>query len=1811
MRFAIGRIAVLSLLVTALLLSAAAQSNPGPSGPDEFGAGQTVGVEHIDLATLNVTHDFPVFSKPGRGLSLNIHISHNSSLFAFNDNLGWQDELQNLTGYVTYSTPASKSSAITFVDDYGVSHPFSFNGSTYVANDGTGMTLTLNFTGPSVVTAENGAKFTVPTIPVGGSMTPGGIRQDANGNEITVTANGVTDTLGIQYPVSNPFNNNLINTSGGSSESASSYTPLPSTSFSYKDSTGAPRTATIAYGVFPFGYSQTQFLGSVPLPYNNAPCGTAWTPTAIQFVNLPQSITLANGQSYQIQYEQTTGSGMTFFYGNGSSSSYNGPYVTGRISKVTLPSGGIITYAYNAAGTDSCDGGVDYLVRTINGSQWTYSRKVTVSSGGQQVTTTVTDPNGTSTSYTFASQGLLNAAVYRLTSQSILGAGSTPTESVEICYNGASRPCASQISTPAIVSSRDVYTSYNSSAESRVTSTYVGKLYVPTERDEYDYGASAPSRKTIYQYHTLNGLQTNLVSSIVVEDGQGNSYSQTTIGYDESTPSPTSNVPQHVAITGQRGNLTSISRWSSTDSQWLVTSYKYDDTGDLQSSTDPTTTEVTTYSYADSWGSDASGCPVSGESLAFATSITDALGHVTRMTYDPCWGDQLSVKGPNDILNGRQGTLLGYDSVNNSLNASYPDGGETSISYNGYSLPLTKTTTTIASPNPSVVSTTVLDPLGRVSSSALTSDPYGAITTLYGYDPVHDSQPIRTSDPYRTSSDATYGHWATTSFDSLGRTISSCSPTSNGPSTCAQWVYNQNAVDSYDAAGHHSQYVLDGLGRTVKVFEPDANNNPTIETDYTYDPLDNVVRIDQWGGARGNSSDHVRRFAYDSLSRLVAEYSPEHTFVQPSPVAGYTQYPASLTCVPGGPWSTCYGYDHDNNLINRTDNRGTVTSLHYDKLNRVVSKTYQNDPSGTLSACFLYDVSPPGYSDPNPILALTAEWTQTGACPTSPSGPPTGAQTVRIVSSHDAMGRILGESQCPFAPCASLYPFAYTFDLAGDRTGSNNGLSGANAFSLNSAYDAAGRLGAVTSSWNDSTHPAILFQANASTASSFGVPYGPLGLSNAQYGVSSSTQSASVIRTLGYDIAGRLTNDSAVGSVLGATNAPYTGSVTISGTEGSYTRCQRGSCGQVWYVGTVSIPVGSFTASTNFGAGSTTSTLASSLAAALNTAGSPVTATASGSVVAITSKGGSLALSAVETGQCTCFAATASGASLTQYGQPNAASLYSYTVPSGGYGYNNNILSHSDSVTGQWSFGYDNMNRITSASATAGMYQGLGLAWTYDAFGNRLAQTPSGSSLTPVPPASWASFSTSNQVVSANSISTGFYYDAIGDVVNDGSNRYAFDAEGHLCAVYNSNTGSITGYAYDAEGRRVAKGTLSTLACNSGSFVLSRKYLLGPLGKQVTELDSGSNWIHSNVFNTETMIATYDAYGLHFHFSDPLGSRRIQVSAAANSTVTTDEGCASLPYGDGQSCTGSGSDSTEHHFTGKERDAESGNDYFGARYYASATGRFVSPDPSQLYYADPRNPQSLNLYSYALNNPLKNTDPTGMYCYYGATDGPEADDDEKDRTQFDYHSNEAECTKKDENGNQGQWIDDWGTHYEMGLGGVDDDDRQENYMMAPSLPQGVVGAPPLETANVSIDPDEQRIDALVQGIATDTASMPWLCNAAITVRGQLPRVKLPMGLKTPNVAIGASLDKNGLQPSDRVVANEAADGTQVNLTTNGKKVGYQISVPIPDTPFRGTLSTGNNQATVGLSRSLQFGKNAVSVGGSLTFGYLGDPRCRN
>jgi RHS repeat-associated protein len=121
-----------------------------------------------------------------------------------------------------------------------------------------------------------------------------------------------------------------------------------------------------------------------------------------------------------------------------------------------------------------------------------------------------------------------------------------------------------------------------------------------------------------------------------------------------------------------------------------------------------------------------------------------------------------------------------------------------------------------------------------------------------------------------------------------------------------------------------------------------------------------------------------------------------------------------------------------------------------------------------------------------------------------------------------------------------------------------------------------------------------------------------------------------------------------------------------------------------------------------------------------------------------------------------------------------------------------------------------------------------------------------------------------------------------------------------------------------------------------------------------------------------------------FYHGDQIGSARL-VTAAGGWPISTD---TFFPFGEELAPP---SDPNHYKFTGKERDPESGNDYFGARFYSSSWGRFMSPDWSAreepVPYAKLDNPQSLNLYSYVRNNPLSWRDADGHYG--GCSDTPE------------------------------------------------------------------------------------------------------------------------------------------------------------------------------------------------------------------------------
>jgi len=117
---------------------------------------------------------------------------------------------------------------------------------------------------------------------------------------------------------------------------------------------------------------------------------------------------------------------------------------------------------------------------------------------------------------------------------------------------------------------------------------------------------------------------------------------------------------------------------------------------------------------------------------------------------------------------------------------------------------------------------------------------------------------------------------------------------------------------------------------------------------------------------------------------------------------------------------------------------------------------------------------------------------------------------------------------------------------------------------------------------------------------------------------------------------------------------------------------------------------------------------------------------------------------------------------------------------------------------------------------------------------------------------------------------------------------------------------------------------------------------------------------------------------VRYYHLDGLGS----VRAVTNQSGAVVERHDYLPYG--EECTtgpcasnpGAGAGQPRK-FTGKERDQETGLDYFGARYYGSTIARFTTVDPLLDQRAALLNPQRWNRYAYGLNNPLRNVDPDG------------------------------------------------------------------------------------------------------------------------------------------------------------------------------------------------------------------------------------------
>ncbi len=222
---------------------------------------------------------------------------------------------------------------------------------------------------------------------------------------------------------------------------------------------------------------------------------------------------------------------------------------------------------------------------------------------------------------------------------------------------------------------------------------------------------------------------------------------------------------------------------------------------------------------------------------------------------------------------------------------------------------------------------------------------------------------------------------------------------------------------------------------------------------------------------------------------------------------------------------------------------------------------------------------------------------------------------------------------------------------------------------------------------------------------------------------------------------------------------------------------------------------------------------------------------------------------------------------------------------------------------------------------------------------------------------------TNNQIV-------GVTYDAAGNLTSGEGGTYAYNTENQLCALGTTNCNS-PGYIYDGDGNRVEKSG-SKIYWYAGSEVLDETDATGSV--------TNSNF-NEYVFFGGNRIARRDSSGdVFYYMADQIGSSRVIAEVPSGQTTATMCYDGDFePYGGEHAYINSCPQN--YKFTGKERDAESNLDNFGARYYASTTGRFMSPDwalkPISVPYANFGDPQTLNLYTYVENSPLDRIDADG------------------------------------------------------------------------------------------------------------------------------------------------------------------------------------------------------------------------------------------
>jgi len=1115
-------------LVASLFVIVALKAQPawGQStvGIQPLGSYASDGLDQVDLANLGVHIDIPLYQHAarGKGMGTNVHLVYDSN---YSSAGGTNNPITDVGWRIVPSTAAP--GAVIVHEDSSEFVPEQCNPGVTRCNAGfTNFVYSFAFSDATGFVHPFGEGNGANSVRCQGSSPQGCANVNLNVNDVSYDGSGYSIIVNPSAPSPQPQSVVVTDPSGNV------YTWSSNNGLTTMADTNGNSGTAVQHPAYWVNWAQTltddtNVSATLTGGAYNSSSQTQWTSRAPILVQYHD--TAGNLQTVTINYSIQDDVGLvdSVVYPDGSA--YRFTYVNNgglELASMQLPTGGIVQYQTSslAEGGNGSVGIPATLSRITPDGTTTYNQTAVPCSVGPGCiyagtsTTSVSKPDGSSEQihfiYDLVYEGNASGDVnYKYeTAHTWHSPTGTLLKSTMKCYNGATGDCTtSPVSIP--ISQISTTTTLDNGLVSRSVE-FLNSTGLETERDEYDFGASSPTRTTTTTYATLGNGIVNRPSSVVIYGFQPskNVVSQMTYGYDESTLTPTSGLPGHVSPTGARGNQTTQHVWLNTTGATLDSHMNYDDAGQLLAVQDPRT-NWTQYGY--DAGTDS--CRIS----TTPPTTSDGISQATSATCDANTGLPTIITDANGVK-----TTLSYDSMlrltgSNTTTAAGSLASSMARTYSGSSLPETILTSVTATPSPNQNSSVTLDGLGRTVTQI---SPSGARTDLT-YNSMGLLQSV--SNQYWSTSDFTYGV-TTYIYDALGRQTLLRHPGTGTRTTS----YTGNVTTFTDEDGNQWQRAFDGLGRLGQVVEPTG-----ASTTYTYDSLNNLLAVSQTG-VSGDTARN-RSFAYDSLSRLIAARNPE---------TSSATTPPSLSCAgaTGTTWTACYGYDANGNLTSKTDNRSIVTTYSYDPLNRLISKSYSSNANGSPSTCYQYDTAANG------IGRLGNEWTLSpskASCPTT-----TPFITQRSILAYDAMGRVLNEQQHTPANVASgtVYAPSYTYDLAGNLITSTDGTtpsptttpSGA-ALTFTNSYDGAGHLFSVTSNWADPTHPSPLFSLPTSPsvpcAGSSSSPYTPFGaLQNATYG-------SGLTLNRGYDVRQRVNCENDVGGNTAATSG--TATVTITGSE--------------------------------------------------------------------------------------------------------------------------------------------------------------------------------------------------------------------------------------------------------------------------------------------------------------------------------------------------------------------------------------------------------------------------------------------------------------------------------------------------------------------------------------------------------------------------------------------------------------------------------------------------------------------------------------